>query len=100
MPRAGLLLGPRGTTLKRMEDETGCKIMIRGRGASKVWLSCRARAATALRRNALASAWLRRASRRSLKISTSSLRARQTSSWMTRSSVFARSLRTPRSRSA
>lgn len=32
----GLLLGPRGSTLKRMEDESGAKILLRGRGASKV----------------------------------------------------------------
>lgn len=29
----GRLLGPRGTTLKRLERETGCRIMIRGRGS-------------------------------------------------------------------
>ena len=31
----GLLLGPRGSTLKRMEDETNCRILLRGRGASR-----------------------------------------------------------------
>ena len=29
----GRLLGPRGATLKKLENETGCKIMIRGRGS-------------------------------------------------------------------
>lgn len=29
----GRLLGPRGATLKKLERETGCKIMIRGRGS-------------------------------------------------------------------
>jgi len=29
----GRLLGPRGATLKQLERETGCKIMIRGRGS-------------------------------------------------------------------
>ncbi len=31
----GLLLGPRGSTLKRIEDESGCRIQVRGRGASR-----------------------------------------------------------------
>ncbi|CAN8074087.1 unnamed protein product, partial [Agarophyton chilense] len=29
----GRLLGPRGTTLKTLERDTGCRIMIRGRGS-------------------------------------------------------------------
>ena len=32
---SGLLLGPRGSTLKRLEDESGCRIVLRGRGASR-----------------------------------------------------------------
>eukprot|EP00794_Sanderia_malayensis_P012113 gene12113-13364_t len=31
----GLLIGPRGNTLKKMEKETGCKIIIRGKGSVK-----------------------------------------------------------------
>lgn len=31
----GLLIGPRGNTLKRLESETGCKIIIRGKGSVK-----------------------------------------------------------------
>ena len=31
----GLIIGPRGATCKRMETETGAKIMIRGRGSVK-----------------------------------------------------------------
>ena len=31
----GLIIGPRGSTQKQMERETGCKIVIRGRGSSK-----------------------------------------------------------------
>lgn len=31
----GLLIGPRGNTLRRMENETGAKISIRGQGAQK-----------------------------------------------------------------
>ncbi|KAI9294708.1 putative splicing factor [Neoconidiobolus thromboides FSU 785] len=31
----GLLIGPRGNTLKKMETETGCKISIRGKGSVK-----------------------------------------------------------------
>lgn len=31
----GLLIGPRGNTLKKMETETGAKIAIRGKGAAK-----------------------------------------------------------------
>ena len=31
----GLLIGPRGNTLKKMEKETGGKIMIRGKGSMK-----------------------------------------------------------------
>eukprot|EP00939_MAST-03C_sp_MAST-3C-sp1_P002113 g2113.t1 len=31
----GLILGPRGRTQKKMEQETGCKIAIRGRGSNK-----------------------------------------------------------------
>lgn len=31
----GLLIGPRGNTLKRLEQETGCKIIIRGKGSVK-----------------------------------------------------------------
>ncbi|XP_006818988.1 splicing factor 1-like [Saccoglossus kowalevskii] len=31
----GLLIGPRGNTLKKMEKETGAKIMIRGKGSVK-----------------------------------------------------------------
>lgn len=29
----GRILGPRGMTAKQLEHETGCKIMIRGRGS-------------------------------------------------------------------
>jgi splicing factor 1 len=31
----GLILGPRGNTQKKMEKETGCKIVIRGKGSVK-----------------------------------------------------------------
>jgi uncharacterized protein YjbJ (UPF0337 family) len=31
----GLLIGPRGSNQKRMEDESGAKILIRGKGSSK-----------------------------------------------------------------
>ncbi|XP_024540332.1 KH domain-containing protein At5g56140 isoform X1 [Selaginella moellendorffii] len=31
----GRLLGPRGLSLKRVENETGCRVMIRGRGSIK-----------------------------------------------------------------
>jgi hypothetical protein len=31
----GLLIGPRGNTLKKVQKETGCKVMIRGRGTEK-----------------------------------------------------------------
>ena len=31
----GLIIGPRGSTQKQMEKETGCKIVIRGKGSSK-----------------------------------------------------------------
>ena len=31
----GLIIGPRGSTQKKMEKETGCKVVIRGRGSSK-----------------------------------------------------------------
>ena len=31
----GLLIGPRGNTLKNMEKDTGAKIIIRGKGASR-----------------------------------------------------------------
>ena len=31
----GLIIGPRGSTLKKMEGETGAKIMIRGKGSVK-----------------------------------------------------------------
>lgn len=32
---AGLLIGPRGSNQKRMEDESGARILIRGKGSSK-----------------------------------------------------------------
>lgn len=32
---AGLIIGPRGNTQKRMQQETGCKIAVRGRGSVK-----------------------------------------------------------------
>jgi hypothetical protein len=31
----GLLIGPRGNTMKKIERETGAKIMIRGKGTVK-----------------------------------------------------------------
>ena len=31
----GLIIGPRGNTLKKLEKDTGAKIMIRGKGAAK-----------------------------------------------------------------
>ena len=31
----GLLIGPRGNTMKKLEAETGAKIMIRGKGTQK-----------------------------------------------------------------
>lgn len=36
----GRLLGPRGTTLKTLERETGCKIMIRGKGSIRKDREC------------------------------------------------------------
>lgn len=35
MLSVGLLIGPRGSNQKRMEDESGAKILIRGKGSSK-----------------------------------------------------------------
>ncbi|KAH8888845.1 hypothetical protein GQ53DRAFT_724232 [Thozetella sp. PMI_491] len=35
LPRVGLLIGPRGNTLKKMEAESGAKIAIRGKGSVK-----------------------------------------------------------------
>jgi hypothetical protein len=32
---AGLIIGPKGANQKRLEEETGCKVLIRGRGAQK-----------------------------------------------------------------
>lgn len=31
----GLLIGPRGLYQKRLEEESGCKILIRGKGSQK-----------------------------------------------------------------
>ena len=31
----GKLLGPKGNTLKRMQDETGCKMAILGKGSMR-----------------------------------------------------------------
>ena len=31
----GRILGPRGMTTKQLEQETGCKIMVRGRGSMR-----------------------------------------------------------------
>lgn len=31
----GLLIGPRGTTMRAMSDKTGCKILVKGRGSQK-----------------------------------------------------------------
>jgi splicing factor 1 len=36
---AGLIIGPRGNTQKRMQRETNCKIAIRGRGSVKEGIS-------------------------------------------------------------
>jgi hypothetical protein len=36
---AGLIIGPRGNTQKRMQRETNCKIAIRGRGSLKEGIS-------------------------------------------------------------
>lgn len=32
----GLIIGPRGNTLRTLEQNTGCKIAIRGKGSTKV----------------------------------------------------------------
>jgi len=32
---AGLIIGPKGSNQKRLEEETGCKILVRGRGSQK-----------------------------------------------------------------
>lgn len=32
---AGLIIGPKGSNQKRLEEQTGCKILIRGRGSQK-----------------------------------------------------------------
>lgn len=32
---AGIIIGPRGSNQKRLEEETGCKILVRGRGSQK-----------------------------------------------------------------
>ncbi|PAV64270.1 hypothetical protein WR25_25353 [Diploscapter pachys] len=37
----GRILGPRGMTAKQLEDETGCKIMVRGRGSSRMYQGSR-----------------------------------------------------------
>jgi hypothetical protein len=29
----GLIIGPRGANQKRMEEDTGCKILVRGKGS-------------------------------------------------------------------
>lgn len=31
----GLIIGPKGSNQKRLEDETGCKILVRGKGSQK-----------------------------------------------------------------
>ena len=31
----GRILGPRGMTTKQLEQETGCKIMVRGKGSMR-----------------------------------------------------------------
>lgn len=31
----GRILGPRGMTAKQLEQETGCKIMVRGKGSMR-----------------------------------------------------------------
>ena len=31
----GLIIGPKGANQKRLEEETGCKILVRGRGSQK-----------------------------------------------------------------
>lgn len=31
----GLIIGPRGSNQKRLEEETGCKVLVRGRGSQK-----------------------------------------------------------------
>lgn len=31
----GMIIGPKGSNQKRLEEETGCKILIRGRGSQK-----------------------------------------------------------------
>ena len=36
---AGLIIGPKGSNQKRMEEETGCKVLVRGRGSQKVGMS-------------------------------------------------------------
>lgn len=35
MPKVGLIIGPRGNTLKTMEKDSGAKIAIRGKGSVK-----------------------------------------------------------------
>lgn len=32
---AGLIIGPKGSNQKRLEKETGCKVLVRGRGSQK-----------------------------------------------------------------
>ena len=32
----GMIIGPRGTTQKSLEQKSGCKISIRGKGSTKV----------------------------------------------------------------
>lgn len=31
----GLLIGPKGTNQKKLEEDTGCKVLIRGKGTQK-----------------------------------------------------------------
>jgi polyribonucleotide nucleotidyltransferase len=31
----GLIIGPKGVSQKKLEEETGCKILIRGKGSQK-----------------------------------------------------------------
>ena len=47
----GRILGPRGMTAKMLEQETGCKIMVRGRGSMRDKKKVCRRSFQALKRN-------------------------------------------------
>lgn len=53
----GLLIGPRGSNQKRMEELSGAKILVRGKGSSRVCRCVFLRLFTILRRRAIRTNW-------------------------------------------